>query len=140
MTMRPGGPGQNGHGPGANGAVPARNGTNGSGPGGPPPGFPPPPPNQGGGMRMGSFGMPTEKSKDFGNTARRLLRRLQQERGLVILALFMTVCSVSMAVTLPEIRGKATDVIVHALFTHQAIDFDHLGRILLLAVAMLGGS
>jgi ATP-binding cassette subfamily B protein len=120
--------------------VPGRNGTNGSGPGGPPAGFRPPPPNQGGGMRMGSFGMPTEKSKDFGNTARRLLRRLQQERGLVILALFMTVCSVSMAVTLPKILGKATDVIVHALFTHQAIDFDHLGRILLLAVAMLAGS
>ena len=43
-------------------------------------------PPQGGqpGMRFGSFGMPAEKPKDFGSTTRRLLRRLQRERWIVL--------------------------------------------------------
>ncbi len=92
------------------------------------------------GMRWGSFGQPTEKSKDFGNTTRRLLRRLQQERALVAVAVLMTIASVSMAVMLPKILGRATDVIVRAVMTRQGIDFDHLGNVLLVAVALLAGS
>lgn len=100
------------------------------------------PPMQSGqpGMRMGSFGMPTEKSKAFGATTRRLLKRLQQERTLVIVAVFMTICSVSMAVTLPKVLGRGTDVIVKAVVSRQAIDFGHLGRILLLAAGLLAAS
>ena len=89
---------------------------------------------------MGSFGMPTEKSKDFGATTRRLLRRLRTERGLVATAIVMTVFSVGMSVSLPKILGNATDVMVHAVFTRSAIDFDHLGRILGLAGVLLLGS
>ncbi len=91
-------------------------------------------------MRMGSFGMPTEKSKDFGATTRRLLQRLRVERGLVATAIVMTVVSVCMSVSLPKILGSATDVVVQALFTRTAIDFEHLGRILGLAGALLLGS
>jgi ATP-binding cassette subfamily B protein len=100
------------------------------------------PPMQGGqpGMRIGSFGMPTEKSKDFGSSAKRLLRRLGPERSWVILAVFMTIGSVAMAVTLPKILGRGTDVIVKAVVTRQSIDFDHLGSILLLAAGLLAAS
>jgi ATP-binding cassette, subfamily B, multidrug efflux pump len=91
-------------------------------------------------MRMGSFGQPTEKPKDFGATTRRLLRRLRVERGLVATAITLTIVSVCMSVALPKILGNATDVIVHALFTRSAIDFDHLGRILGLAGVLLLGS
>ncbi|MGE3074280.1 MAG: ABC transporter ATP-binding protein [Dehalococcoidia bacterium] len=91
-------------------------------------------------MRMGSFGMPTEKSKDFGATTRRLLARLRPELKLVILAICMTIVSVSLSVSLPKILGNATDVIVRATFTGSSIDFDHLERILLLAAGALFGS
>ena len=92
------------------------------------------------GMRFGSFGMPTERSKDFGSTTRRLLRRLQAERGLVILSILMTVAGVSMSVTIPRILGHATDVIVDALFTRTAIDFSELGQTLGLACGLLVGA
>ena len=54
------------------------------------------PPQQSGGpgMRMGSFGMPTEKPKDFGAAARKLVRRLRVERGLIAFAIVMTILSV----------------------------------------------
>ncbi|MEP7216613.1 MAG: ABC transporter transmembrane domain-containing protein, partial [Anaerolineaceae bacterium] len=106
----------------------------------PAPGFRPPPPGGQPGMRMGSYGMPIEKPKDFGATARRLLARLRVERRLVALAILMTIVSVGMSVALPKILGSATDVIVHGVFTRSAIDFDHLGRILGLAVVLLLGS
>ena len=102
-------------------------------------GFRPPPAGQPG-MRMGSFGMPTEKPKDFGATTRRLLRRLRVERGLVATAILMTILSVAMSVSLPKLLGNATDVIVHALLTRNAIDFNQLGRILGLAGVLLGGA
>ncbi len=100
------------------------------------------PPTQPGGpgMRMGSFGMPTEKSRDFGATARRLLRRLQRERFPVGVAIVMTVLSVAMSVYLPKVLGNATDVVVDGVFTETAIDFDHLGRILAFAGVLLVGS
>ncbi|MEO8538486.1 MAG: ABC transporter ATP-binding protein [bacterium] len=106
----------------------------------PAPGFRPPPPGGQPGMRMGSFGMPAEKPKDFGATTRRLLVRLRVERKLVALAVLMTIVSVCMSVSLPKILGGATDVVVRAFFSHSAIDFNHLGRILGLAGLLLFGS
>ncbi len=103
------------------------------------PAFKPPPAGQPG-MRFGSYGMPTERSKDFGNTTRRLLRRLRRERWLVFVAILMTVCSVAMSVSLPKILGNATDVIVNAIFTRSAVNFDHLGRLLGLAASLLVGA
>jgi len=91
-------------------------------------------------MRMGSFGMPAEKPKDFGAATRRLLERLRVERGLVATAIVMTIASVCMSVALPKILGSATDVVVHAIATRSTIDFDHLGRILLVASLLLMGS
>jgi len=103
-------------------------------------GFRPPPPGGQPGMRMGSFGMPAEKPKDFGAATRRLLERLRVERGLVATAIVMTIASVCMSVALPKILGSATDVVVHAIATRSTIDFDHLGRILLVASLLLMGS
>jgi len=92
------------------------------------------------GMRFSSFGMPPEKARDFGNTTRRLLRRLQRERTTVVLAVTMSITAVCMSVTLPKILGSATDVIVRAVFTHGSIDFGHLGRLLALGAGLLAGS
>ncbi|MCC6959475.1 MAG: ABC transporter ATP-binding protein [Dehalococcoidia bacterium] len=99
-----------------------------------------PPEGSQSGMRMGSFGMPTEKSKNFGGTTRRLLGHLKPERNLVVVAVLMTICSVSMAVLLPKVLASGTDVIVKAVMTRQDVDFDHLGRLLLLAAGLLAAS
>ncbi|MEX1102748.1 MAG: ABC transporter ATP-binding protein, partial [Dehalococcoidia bacterium] len=100
------------------------------------------PPQQSGpgGMRWGSFGQPTEKSRDFGATARRLLRRLQRERVPVAIAIVMTVLSVAMSVYLPRVLGDATDVVVDGVFSDTDVDFGHLGRIIAFASVLLVGS
>jgi ATP-binding cassette subfamily B protein len=91
-------------------------------------------------MRWGSFGMPTERSQDFGGTTRRLLRRLQRERVAVIVAIVMTVMSVAMTVYLPKVLGNATDVIVDGVFSGNAIDFGDLARTIGLASALAVGA
>lgn len=101
---------------------------------------PKPPQGNQSGPRWGSFGMPTERSRDFGNTTRRLLRRLRAELGLVILALVMTILGVSMSVAIPRVLGRATDVIVNALVARETIDFGELGAILGLAALLLFGA
>jgi ATP-binding cassette subfamily B protein len=91
-------------------------------------------------MRFSSFGMPTEKPKDFGSATRRLLRRLQRERVGVTAAIVMTVASVGMTVLLPKVLGDATDVLVQSLFADNAIDFGDLARTLGLATALAVGA
>ncbi|HJN15408.1 MAG TPA: ABC transporter ATP-binding protein, partial [Armatimonadota bacterium] len=91
-------------------------------------------------MRHGAVGMPTEKPKDFGAATRHLLRRLRRERGLVIAAVVMTVVSVGMSVMLPKVLGDATDVIARAVVTGNPVDFNELGRILVVAGVLLIGS
>ena len=120
MNVRPGGP--NGSSP--NGSEPVR----------------PPQQSGGPGMRFGSFGQPTEKSRDFGATTKRLLSRLQREKVPVGIAIVMTVLSVAMSVYLPKVLGNATDVVVEGVFDGTGIDFDELGRILAFASALLVGS
>ena len=56
-------------------------------------------------------GMPTEKSADFGATAKRLLRRMRPERKVMSVALFLTVVSVTLSAVGPRIIGRATDYI-----------------------------
>jgi ATP-binding cassette subfamily B protein len=101
-----------------------------------------PPQNQRGqtGMRFSSFGMPPEKARDFGATTRRLFAHFQHERLTVVAAVLMSVAAVCLSVTLPKILGSATDVVVRAVFTQQAMDFSHLGRLLGLACGLLAGA
>jgi ATP-binding cassette subfamily B protein len=100
----------------------------------------PPTPSGQPGMRWGSFGMPTERSRDFGGTTRRLLRRLQRERLAVIIAIIMSVISVAMTVYLPKVLGNATDVIVDGVFSNSDIDFGELAQTIALASALAVGA
>src|SRR5687767_6218779 len=88
------------------------------------------------GMRFGSFGMPTEKSKDFGTATRRLWKRLRRERAAVFASIVLTVLSVAMTVIGPKVLGRATDVIVEGVVSGQGINFGRLGRVLLFAAAL----
>jgi ATP-binding cassette, subfamily B, multidrug efflux pump len=60
---------------------------------------------------MANFGMPAEKSLNFGPSVRRLLGRLRPERLLLSLVLALTVASVSLSVLGPKLLGHATNLI-----------------------------
>lgn len=94
----------------------------------------------GAGMRFGSFGMPAEKAADFGSASRRLLRRLQRERFVVVASLVMSVAAVCMSVLLPKVLGEATDVVVRGAFSESDIDFTRLGQILGFAASLLAAT
>ncbi|WP_029136316.1 ABC transporter ATP-binding protein [Nakamurella lactea] len=65
--------------------------------------------NRGGGPWGNS--MPTEKSLNFGPSAKRLLGRLAPERIRVAAVLALAVVGIALAVIGPKVLGKATDVI-----------------------------
>src|SRR3989442_6345003 len=92
------------------------------------------------GMRFGSFGMPTEKSTDFGTATRRLWKRLRRERVGVIVAIVLTFVSVAMTVSGPKVLGHATDVIVSGVVSHRGIDFGSLARVLAFGAFLFAGS
>jgi ATP-binding cassette, subfamily B, multidrug efflux pump len=72
----------------------------------------------GGGMMFGG-GMPTEKSKDFGKSFRRLLGRLAPERNRVLLVIGLAVTSVVFAVLGPRILGNATNLIFEGVISQN---------------------
>jgi ATP-binding cassette subfamily B protein len=57
------------------------------------------------------MGMPTEKSLNFGPSAKRLMGRLRPERARLILVIALAVISVTMSVLGPWLLGKATNII-----------------------------
>ncbi len=67
-------------------------------------------PGMRGGPGMG-MGMPTEKSLNFGPSAKRLISRLRPERTRLILVIILAVVSVTLSVLGPWMLGKATNVI-----------------------------
>ena len=106
------------------------------------PAAPPPPAstNELRGGRMHTIGVPTEKSKDFASTSRRLLERLGPERPKAVLVLLSGVLSVGLVVSGPRLLGHATNLIFDGLTRRNGggtgIDFDALHRVLWLAVAL----
>ncbi|MEU7135424.1 ABC transporter ATP-binding protein [Streptomyces sp. NPDC046261] len=64
-------------------------------------------------------GQPTEKSMDFGRSARRLLAQLRPERAVIAVALALGVVSVALTVIGPKILGHATDLIFAGVVGHQ---------------------
>jgi len=59
--------------------------------------------------------MPVERPKDFGNTVRRLGRRLRPERIRIAFVIAMTSGSVAFTVFGPKILGNATDVLFNGV-------------------------
>ena len=64
----------------------------------------------GGRPGMGA-GLPTEKSMNFGPSAKRLIGRLQPERFRLITVILLAIASVTLSVLGPWMLGKATNVI-----------------------------
>jgi ATP-binding cassette subfamily B protein len=88
---------------------------------------------------MSAVGMPTEKSKNFGETAKRLGRRMSRELWVVGLILVLAIVSVLFVVLGPRILGNATNIVFEGLTGRdgrQGIDFDKLHSTLWLALVL----
>jgi ATP-binding cassette subfamily B protein len=94
------------------------------------------------GGRMNTLGVPTEKSKDFGASTRRLAARLRPERAKVLLVLLLAVGSVVLVVIGPRVLGRATNIIFDGFVRSRrsggqdGIDFAALHRTLGVAAGL----
>ena len=78
----------------------------------------------------GGMGMPVEKAKSFGPSAKRLVGRLAPERAAVLVVLVLGIIAVVLNVLGPKILGNATNIIVDGVITRQGIDFPALQVVL----------
>ena len=77
---------------------------------------PAPPPASGPmGRGFGSFGMPLERSKDFGGTLRRLGNRLRPQWYRFVAVVVLSAVGVFLSVLGPRLLGDGTNVIVSGL-------------------------
>jgi len=92
------------------------------------------------GGRWNMVGVPTEKSKNFSVSSKRLFRRLGPERPKAYLVLVLAILSVSLVVSGPKILGHATDLIFDGLIRSYrggaGIDFGALHATLWIAVGI----
>jgi ATP-binding cassette subfamily B protein len=89
--------------------------------------------------RMSTVGMPVEKSENFSETAKRLIRLMAGEKYLVILVMFLAVVSVALVVLGPRILGHATDILFDGLTKRDGqtgVNFTSLHRTLKLALGL----
>ncbi len=63
-----------------------------------------------------AMGTPGEKSRDFGPSAKRLMRSLRPERTLVLLVVALSFVSVVLSAVGPKILGNATNLIFEGFF------------------------
>jgi ATP-binding cassette subfamily B protein len=83
--------------------------------------------------------MPVEKSENFSETAKRLIRLMAGEKYLVILVMFLAVVSVGLVVLGPRILGHATDILFDGLTKRDGqtgVNFTSLHRTLELALGL----
>lgn len=89
------------------------------------------------GGRMNTVGIPTEKSKDFTGSLRRLMSLMARDQILVVFILLMAVTSVGLTVIGPRVLGHATDLIFRGLFDpNRGVDFSALHATLWVAVGL----
>ena len=89
--------------------------------------------------RMSTVGMPVEKSENFSETAKRLIRLMAGEKYLVVLVMFLAVVSVALVVLGPRILGHATDILFDGLTKRDGqtgVNFTSLHRTLELALGL----
>jgi ATP-binding cassette subfamily B protein len=89
--------------------------------------------------RMSTVGMPVEKSENFSETAKRLIRLMAGEKYLVILVMFLAVVSVALVVLGPRILGHATDILFDGLTKRDGqtgVNFESLHRTLIFALGL----
>src|SRR5947209_3499035 len=89
--------------------------------------------------RWNSAGVPGERSKDFKNAVRRLLRMMGPMRVVLGLVLVIAVASAVLNVFGPRVLGHGTNLIVEG-FRHHHMPFGALHRTLWHAVELYAAS
>jgi ATP-binding cassette, subfamily B, multidrug efflux pump len=87
----------------------------------------------------GGFGIPGEKSSDFGGAVKRLWALLAPDRPRLALIAVMAVVSTALNVAGPRVLGNATDIVVDGVVAPGGIEFAALRDTLLLAAGVFGG-
>ncbi len=90
--------------------------------------------------RWMAAGMPTEKSKNFRTSVKRLGQLLKPQRVVLGIIVLLAVGGATANVLGPRVLGRATDVIVRGVLTPGGIDFGRLHRVLWEALALYAGS
>ena len=81
--------------------------------------------------RFNTVGVPTEKSKNFAGTLKRLMRRMARDQIFVGVIFAMAVTSVVLTVIGPRILGRATDIVFDGVRGKtDGVDFGALHRTL----------
>lgn len=75
----------------------------------------------GGPMGRG-VGLPVEKARDFGHSARRLLATLRRETHLLVVVLVFGVVSVALSVIGPKLLGDGTDIVFAGFISLEFAD------------------
>lgn len=97
-----------------------------------------------GGMMGGPMGAKTEKAKDFKGTMKKLLAYMSPYKISITIALIIAVGSAAFSIVGPKLLGKATTRLFEGLVSKVAgtegagIDFEYIGRILLILVGLYG--
>jgi ATP-binding cassette subfamily B multidrug efflux pump len=84
----------------------------------------------------GGFGLPMERSNDFGGAVRRLWELLTPDRPRLVLIALMALASTALNVAGPRVLGHGTDVIVRGVVRPGGIDFGELHRTIATAAAI----
>ena len=101
------------------------------------------PPNSASEMRGGrmlTIGVPTERSKDFKGSVKRLFERLGPERTKLWGVLFFAILGVALSVSGPKVLGHATNLVFEGVFRKvkggEGIDFHALAMTAVVAVLL----
>src|SRR5450432_3127821 len=83
--------------------------------------------------RWNSAGVPGERSKDFKNALRRLMRMLGPMWVVLLIVLVVAITSATLNVFGPKVLGHGTDIIINGI-KHHRMDFGALHHTLFQAV------
>jgi ATP-binding cassette subfamily B protein len=88
---------------------------------------------------MHSVGMPVEKSENFTEVSKRLIRLMSDEKYLVGIIITMAIASVALVVAGPKVLGHATDILFNGLMKREGatgVDFTALHHTLEFALSL----
>jgi ATP-binding cassette subfamily B multidrug efflux pump len=89
--------------------------------------------------RWNSAGVPGERSKDFKNALRRMVRMLGPMRFVLGIVFVVAIASATLNVFGPRVLGHGTDIIVQGVRSHH-MDFGALHHVLIQAIVLYAAS
>lgn len=81
-------------------------------------------------------GMVGQKAMTFGPSVRRLVGRMRPQRGRAVAVVVLAVASVGLMSLGPRLLGEATDIVFDGFLAQRPIDFDAVGRVLMLVLGV----